>query len=113
MDLAKIQVKIQKDNSAVWVHFCYVPVEVKERFDKYVNTNNFYSNYWIAQWAYNEFNLMEIDTPEGMSALKEAIKNKYRERYPELYVESNTDKQGWLRVWYTENMERELREIGR
>jgi hypothetical protein len=113
LELSKIQIKIVRDNNPIWSHFCYVPSDIKNRFDNLVNTQNFLTNYWVALWAHSEFDLFQIDTPESIQTLKETIKNKYRERYPELYVDSNTDKQGWLRVWYTENMEKELKEIGR
>lgn len=113
MQLVKIQTKIVEGDATRWVHFCYVPQDIKERFDKLCNTLGHLTNYYISVWAYNEFELQDVDTPEGMVTLREAVRGKYKELYPHLFFDSVTDKQGWLRVWFTENMERELKEIGK
>jgi adenylate kinase family enzyme len=45
--------------------------------------------------------------------LKAAIKNLYKTKYPHIYIDSETDQQGWLRVWVTNHMESELEKYGK
>ena len=114
MEVQKIQVKIRRsDKTFIWSHFCYVPEELKRNFDKYVNTLGLPSNYWISKWAQENFGITKVDTLIDVWRLKTDIKNLYKERYPELFIETATDKQGWLRVWYANNMEQELKTLGK
>lgn len=111
--MVKIQVKVNTGKDFIFSHFCYVPSDVKDRFDKYVNIKGLLSNHWIGLWAASEFDMTSIDTAEDIKELRNRIRESFKERYPELYIASNIDKQGWLRVWYTENMERELEKVGK
>lgn len=102
----KIKYKVRNK----WVHFCYVSEELKEEFDLRVNTLNHLPNYWVMKWAYEDFGMSKINTQKELRELRMRIREMYRSRYPELYIENNTniDTQGWVRVWYTQHMEREL-----
>lgn len=114
MELVKIQMRFyNKDNDSIWRHFCYVPTELKESFDLHVNTHGLAGYVWIANWAFADFGILYIDTEKGFVALKEAVHRRYKELYPEIFIDSPTDKQGWLRVWYTQKMKEELTHIGK
>lgn len=113
MELSKIQVKIRRGRSIDWVHFCYVPSETKARFDASVNNPKQAPHYWVLRWALEDFGEVKLNTPEELDALKELIRFKYRDLYPTLFIESNTDNQGWVRAWYTEHMLEELKLIGK
>ena len=108
MTFVKIQCKIGSGVTEQWVHFCYVLEEVKKRFDGVVNINGRASGDWLLKWAGEDYGVTEIITPEDLEELKLAIRDTYRDKYPEIYLESNTDSQGWLRVWFTHHMEKEL-----
>ncbi len=112
MELQKIQVKVNREGKDQWVHFCYVPGDIKERFDKEVNKEGMLTPHWILKWAVEDFGTDKLETWDDLERLKAQIKEKYKTEYPELYIESNTDNQGWLRVWYKNHMDKELKEIG-
>lgn len=114
MELTKVQIKVKLGRRGfTWVHFCYIPLEVKREFDEYVTPKNQLANYWITKWAVEDFGKVNLETEQDLANLKNLIRDRYKTEYPELYIESNTDNQGWLRVWYTKNMERELENCGR
>ena len=112
MELTKIQAKVKCSTGFVWSHFCYVPKDVKDTFDRTVNTEAKTSNHYINLWAKQDFdcNVTETSdlTMDGFETLKTAIKEKYKNIYPELYMESNIDTMGWMRLWYTEHMKKEI-----
>jgi hypothetical protein len=107
MELHKIKIKVKWKNSWVWTHFCYVPDEVALKFFE-LNKEGQEANYWIAKWAKEDFGPDVLETEEDLNRLKLQIKELYKSKYPELYIDSATDKQGWLRVWCKTHMEKEL-----
>mgnify|MGYP001007710734 CR=1 FL=1 len=109
MEWQKIQIKVNREGNTSWSHFCYVPAELKQEFDATFNHMN--PTKWILKWAQEDFKIKKLDTWEDLESLKSRIKNLYKDRYPELYIESTTDNQGWLRVWYTLHMEKEMNEL--
>ena len=46
---------------------------------------------------------------QDITVLKELILDKYSKIFPYLSRPSKTDRQGWIRVWLSEHMEREMR----
>jgi hypothetical protein len=108
MKTQKISVALKIGSYGIWHHFCYVPKDIKLKFDEIVNVNKELSNYWIEKWAKQDFNIARIRTPQDMGKLKFHIRQNYKKIYPELYVESTSDKQGWVRVWYTQHMVKEI-----
>lgn len=106
MDILKINLKVLREGKEGYVHFCYVSPIDKRKFED-ANTLRHNANYWINKWAKEQFD-MEVDTWEDLEKLKSKIRAFYRVSYPDIFIDSNTDNQGWLRVWYTQNMELEL-----
>ena len=47
-----------------------------------------------------------------IEVLKGLVKNFYKRAHPELYIDSPTDRQGWLRVWLTKKIKEELKIYG-
>jgi hypothetical protein len=114
MSSSKFQIKIkQPDKSYNWVHFSYVPSSLKLQFDKWVNGRGWLTNQWLNRWAADEFGLGRIDKPEDLQALRIAIKDKYKKLYPEIFIASDTDFQGWSRVWVADRMKQELKGVGK
>lgn len=93
------------------MHFCYVSEELKDLFDEQVNVLGHPANYWIGRWAIEDFEMINITTVEELDELKSLIRKQYQDMYPELYLDSIIDRQGWLRVWFTKHMEKELANI--
>lgn len=112
MDIQKINLKVTREGKEGWVHFCYVAPKTKLKFDALVNVLKQSPNHWVNKWAREQFDL-EVDTWEDLDTLKAEIRASYKLLYPDIFVDSNTDNQGWLRVWYTQNMELELIKYGK
>lgn len=63
----------------------------------------------LRAWAIRDFNVdLSMTTKKDIEVLKALVKDKYRAVYPHLYHQTRTDRYGWLRLWVTDNMEREL-----
>ena len=106
---SKIVLKInnpEKENFR-WVHLCYAD---KDIYSKYAEVNEIlYMNESLSKWAKEDFNIdLTMDSVEDIYKLKELVKELYKEKYPEIYRDSNTDRQGWLRLWVNSKMKEEL-----
>lgn len=109
MDLIKIQLKLVTRTRFDWLHFCYIPKELKREFDRKVNRRGLMNNDWVSIWANAQFGLPKIKDKEALDNLKKAIHEYYRDKYPDIYIENpSKDIQGWARIWMTENMTKEL-----
>lgn len=108
----KVNVKIRgADGKFTWVHFCYVDRKVKRKFERKVNVNSLLHNHWMTYWAGVEFGLFDIETAEGLELLRTEIRDKYRKKYPDIFRDTDFDRQGWVGIWFKENMELELRNL--
>ncbi len=87
-----------------WAHFCYLP-------DGYSNHSTDSLNGRITKWAKEEFGL-ELNSVEDIVTLKNHIRDKYKEVYPDLYydISKNYDMQGWTRVWVLQHLREEANE---
>lgn len=104
----KIQYKLGVGETEKWVHFCYVPRELEEEFNTKVNKHNLPIYNWIMKWGAEDYELDSIIDENSFEILKSHIQEQYRQEYPEIYLPSNTDSQGWLRVWTTKHMKKEI-----
>ena len=111
MEILKINVKVIREGKDAWVHFCYVNPLLKRAFDDECNKSGYLNIEWLNKWSKAQFGL-KVDTWEDLEKLKEAIRASYKDIYPEIFVDSPTDNQGWLRIWYTQNMKLEMNSYG-
>lgn len=98
------------DNSGnyKWVHLCYVDSNIYADFLK-LSRSKHSLNRLVSEWYRSEFKLRySLKTLEDLNTLKQTIKEKYSKLYPGIYRESDTDRQGWLRIWITNNMREEI-----
>lgn len=94
------------------MHFCYVADEIKQEFDRKVNSRyGMLTPEWVSKWAKEDFCLAVKDKYD-LESLRQLIKNMYAKKYPELFIGSKKDRQGWSRVWYTEKMQKEMDKLG-
>ena len=112
---SKYQLKIRTKTHFDWRHFCYIRTSVKKRFDKLINTRGWLNNQWVGIWAKEDFGFTgKIEVPEDIYALKKAVKEYFKNKYPELYIEEDDsimkDSQGWIGVWVMGHMEKLLKE---
>lgn len=113
----KLLLKVNAENKGViqpkWVHLCYVDTEVFEKFTELFGSREELNKY-ISTWFEKDFNkTLNMSSYEDLRALKDTLKSYYKDKYPELYRGSETDRQGWTRIWVTEKMKKEIEENGK
>lgn len=114
-DLIKFSLKVVDENQdkLVWEHFCYAPRELYLKFIELNHIERFEMADWVSRWAREDFNVeIAVTTSKDISLLKVLIMDKYSTVYPHLIRQSHTDRQGWIRVWVSTHMEREMRKNG-
>ena len=105
----KILIKLHDGYTTKWVHLCYVDSELyKEFLQTPVGSKTI--NELILNWSKNDFGvpLSTLSNMADLEVVKELIKKTYKALYPDLYRDSETDRQGWIRVWITNNMKKEI-----
>ena len=106
-DTIKLLLKLSApDKGSRWMHLCYINRELHVTYSKkfgHLNNNS------LSRWGKQDFGVdMEVCTVEDLDKLKALVKAYYSEKYPEVYYDSTTDHQGWLRLWITNKMKEEL-----
>lgn len=106
----KIQLKVDRGGEIIWTHFCYVNPEVFDAFLHVTKTRRTQIAKWLTKWAEEDFN-WQIDFTEysHIKLLKELVIDKYRRVYPHMYYNNAVDTHGWMRVWVSEKMGKEIR----
>ena len=110
-DLIKFLVKVLDENQdkLTWEHLCYAPKDLYLKFLRTFGLERFEMADYVAKWAKEDFNLdIPMTTAKDITILKELIMDKYSSAYPHLLRKSHTDHQGWVRVWVSSHMERDL-----
>lgn len=109
--LIKFLLKVLDENrdEMVWEHLCYAPKDLYVKFLRVKGIERFEMADWVSQWAKEDFNLdLPMTTAKDIAILRELILDKYQSVYPHLIRKHNTDRQGWVRVWVSTHMEKEL-----
>lgn len=110
-DLIKVLIKVldEDKDKQVWEHVCYAPRDLYLDFIQKLELERFEFADFLSRWAKEDFN---IDIPMTLSKdieiLRALVLDKYSSAYPHLLRKSATDRQGWIRVWVSTHMEREL-----
>lgn len=97
-----------------WIHLCYLEESLYRKFceDKQIQPTDF--NEVLARWCKEDFDLeLSMSSSKDLYLLKGAVKDFYKRAHPDIYVDSVTDRQGWLRVWVTRKIKEELNLYGR
>lgn len=109
--LIKLVIKVlnERTDRLVWEHFCYAPRDLYLTFLSAKSIERFEMADYIARWAKDDFNIdLAMTTFKDITILRELILDKYSSVYPHLLRKSTTDHQGWVRVWVSTHMEKEL-----
>lgn len=112
-EMAKVMVKLYMGNTNTyeWRHLCYVS---KELFDSYKENmseefNNM--NKTLSRWVQEDFNKdLTITSQSELDLLKLYVKEYCKNIYPDVYLDTPTDRQGWMRVWVSKKMQEDLDE---
>lgn len=110
----KILIKLANSTNSYgrceWRHLCYVDKGLCDTYLATTNKTMVDMNKTIVDWCKKDFGkTIKLNTRKSMEELRDVIKDYYKSRYPELYHDSATDRQGWVRVWVTEKMKGELK----
>lgn len=95
-----------------WAHICYIGSELYNTFlEKMKISKEEFADY-IADWFKQDFGLnITMTTKRDLAILKATVKEKYRAIYPTIYNNTEIDVHGWLRVWLSQKMEEELKNV--
>ena len=109
--LIKFILKVLDENKdkLVWEHLCYAPAGIYLRYLREFNLERNEMGESVSRSAREDFNLeLPMTTAKDISILRELVLDKYNSAYPHLMRKSRTDHQGWIRVWVTTHMEKDL-----
>lgn len=109
--LIKFILKVLDENKdkLVWEHLCYAPSSTYLRYLSEFDLERNEMGEPVSRWAREDFNLeLPMTTAKDISILRELVLDKYSSAYPHLMRKSKTDHQGWIRVWVTTHMEKDL-----
>lgn len=86
-------------NSELYNEFCNLfGVEYKDLY------------WWIAKWTKEDFNLSyDFCKANDLRILRELVLDKYATLYPFIYYNNLIKVDGWMRVWISEHMGREIK----
>ena len=92
-----------------WVHLCYVERELYLQYLKEMDITSNDLNEVLSRWVKENFKIdLPIKSVKDLEVLRNFVKDYYKQTYPDLYIESPTDNQGWMRVWVTKRMKEDL-----
>ena len=114
-DLIKFLVKVLNEDTdkLSWEHLCYAPRALYLKFLKDKDVDRFQMADFVSRWAKEDFNVdLPMSTAKDITILRELVLDKYHSAYPHLVRKTVTDRQGWVRVWVTNHMERDLERNG-
>lgn len=110
-ELSKVMIKVldPEEDQAVWKHICYLSKELYLEFlDKKSISRAELADY-MSLWVLQDFRIsLTLTTSGELYILKALIKDRYRSIYPHLYQDTRIDRQGWIRLWLTDHMRKEL-----
>nr|DAH73208.1 MAG TPA: hypothetical protein [Caudoviricetes sp.] len=103
-----------KKKNPMWTHFCYVNSDVYSAFfDTFGLTADEFPSY-LTKWTREDFNLeLDFTMNNHIRILKELVIDKYKQLYPHMYYNDVVDNHGWMRVWLSEKMGKEIRRYDR
>lgn len=114
-DRIKVLLKVLDENidALVWEHVCYCSRDLYIEFLKKANIERFELADYFVKWAREDFCIdLPMSTVKDIAILRELILDKYKKIYPHIttnFTKREYDYRGWLGVWLTEHMKKEMR----
>lgn len=115
-EFEKVLIKVvnEEHDKAEWTHISYIDRSLYRMFLEKKNIDSSDMNDYISRWAKEDFNInLAMSSKNDIRILKNLVKDFYKRAHPELFIESPTDRQGWIRVWLTRKMKEELNIYGK
>lgn len=118
MATTKILIKLQNKSAKQpkWVHVCYVDRDLFEAYKKHLGKSPERTlNDELERWARQTLGEKDIkvSTVQEFLKLKTLVKDYYKNLYPSVYIDSPTDRQGWMRVWVTDMLKEGAKNVSR
>ena len=90
---------------------CFVNSEIYEAFTTLLDVAYKDLFWWFAKWTKEDFNLdYDFCKANDLRILKELVRDKYRTIQPILYYSNLVkSKDGWMRLWVSEHMGKEIK----
>lgn len=114
MRVKKLMLKVLDEDigKEKWVHICYIGSVLYNSFLQTFGINSVEFADYVSLWVKQDFNLsLNMSTKRDVAIMKATICEKYRVLYPTIYNNTTIDTQGWVRVWLTQKMEKELKNV--
>lgn len=111
-ELKKVLIKVVNEDHdrSEWTHISYIDRSLYNKFIYREGVETIDLNDYLSRWAKEDFNAdLAMSSKNDIKVLKELVKDFYRRAYPELFISSSTDRQGWFRVWLTKKIKEELK----
>lgn len=97
-------------NRTDWVHVCYLSQDLYTAFIEALGIGSDELVNYMIKWAYSDFRTyVTLSTKQELQTLKSLVMDKYKEINPTIFKTSLIDTKGWMRVWISEHIERELK----
>lgn len=109
--MTKIMIKLlnEENDRIEWIHLCYVDGALYNKFLEKMGLLTTDMNEVLSRWAKEDFNVnLALARKADLTVLKAIIKDFYKTAFPNIYIDSATDRQGWFRVWVTKKLREEL-----
>lgn len=116
MALKKVLIKVINDETdkAVWEHVSYVDEKLYKYFLKKMDCSTSEFADWLSKWVKQDFNAeLSMTHKNDILILKKLVKDRYKKSHAQLFIDSSTDRQGWVRVWVTRKIMEELKEYNK
>lgn len=116
MARTKWQIRIRSKTESGWTHLAYVPLDINKKFMVATKRKFMDYNQWLNKWAEKDFGIKRVEFWEDLYQLRQCVRDRYRELYPELHLieeDAKTDQYGWMRVWIVTHMMREIKKYER
>ena len=111
MEETKLLLKICSSSGQIsdipdkWVHLCYIDSDLYDKFLKASTNSDMSLNEILSKWCQEDLHTENpVITQEQLNELKQGVRDMYKSIYPELYRETDVDRQGWMRTWITKKM---------
>lgn len=114
MKVKKLMIKLLDEDSGRvrWFHVCYIGSKLYNLFlqEKQIDSIQFAD--YIADWFNKDFGQhITMTSKRDLNIVKGVVKEKYRVIFPSIYNNTQIDSQGWVRIWLSEKMEEELKNV--
>lgn len=110
----KILLKVLRNNEVSWVHFCYIPEDLYEKFFRVTQCEKSEFGAYLSKWARRDFNInLKMSDYKDIERLRQIVFRHFEEAYSELYKQRlgvTPEIRGWLRLWVSQNIMMELKD---